>query len=221
VLLTVTDTGIGMDRATRQRIFEPFFTTKEQGKGTGLGLSTVFGIVKQCRGGVWVYSEPGYGTTFKIYLPETHAELPEEPAPLPANLNGTETILLCEDEEAVRGVAQRILERYGYRVLVASDPTDALRIADAEGQAIDLLLTDVVMPQMSGVVLAERITSRWPHIEVLYVSGYTDGTVLAHGVPEHGVSFLQKPFTSEQLTRKLRSVFSRAPESSRSREGTR
>jgi PAS domain S-box-containing protein len=216
VMMTVTDTGIGMDRATRQRIFEPFFTTKEQGKGTGLGLSTVFGIVKQCRGGVWVYSEPGYGTTFKIYLPETHAELPELPAPLPANLSGSETILLCEDEEAVRLVAQRILERYGYRVLVAADALDAVRIADAQGQDIDLLLTDVVMPQMSGVALAERITSRWPHIEVLYVSGYTDGTVLAHGVPEHEVSFLQKPFTSEQLTRKLRSVFSTRPEAPRS-----
>ena len=216
VLMTVTDTGIGMDRATRQRIFEPFFTTKEQGKGTGLGLSTVFGIVKQCRGGVWVYSEPGYGTTFKIYLPETQAELPDVPVPLPDDPSGSETILLCEDEEAVRLVAQRILERYGYRVLVATGPMDAARIADAQGQDIDLLLTDVVMPQMSGVALAERITSRWPHIEVLYVSGYTDGTVLAHGVPEHGVSFLQKPFTSEQLTRKLRSVFSQRPAGPRS-----
>jgi two-component system, cell cycle sensor histidine kinase and response regulator CckA len=212
VLLAVTDTGIGMDRATRQRIFEPFFTTKEPGKGTGLGLSTVFGIVKQCRGGVWVYSEPGHGTTFKIYLPETQAPLEELAAPSPTELTGNETILLCEDEEAVRGVAQRILERYGYRVLVATDALDAAAIGEAQGQEIDLLLTDVVMPLMSGVTLAERITSRWPHIEVLYVSGYTDGTVLAHGVPEHGVSFLQKPFTSEQLTRKLRTVFSHRPE---------
>ena len=208
VLMKVTDTGLGMDRQIRQRIFEPFFTTKEHGKGTGLGLSTVFGIVKQCRGGVRVHSEPGHGTTFEIYLPETEAELPARRATsLPPDLAGTETILLCEDEEGVRGVAQRILERHGYRVIVATDPAEALRIAEVRGADIDLLLTDVVMPKMSGATLAERITSRWPHIEVLYVSGYTDGTVLAHGVPEHGVSFLQKPFTSEQLARKLRAVF--------------
>jgi two-component system cell cycle sensor histidine kinase/response regulator CckA len=203
----VTDTGTGMDKATRLRIFEPFFTTKEQGKGTGLGLSTVFGIVKQCGGGVWVYSEPGHGTTFKVYLPRTRAELElDRGTHLPVDLRGTETILLCEDEEAVRGVAQRMLERLGYRVLVARDPADALRLAELHGHEVDLLLTDVVMPRVSGVALATRFTARWPRMKVLYVSGYTDGTVVAHGVMEQNGSFLQKPFTSDQLARKLRTV---------------
>jgi two-component system cell cycle sensor histidine kinase/response regulator CckA len=207
VLLAVTDTGTGMDKATRLRIFEPFFTTKEQGKGTGLGLSTVFGIVKQCGGGVWVYSEPGHGTTFKVYLPRTRAELElDRGTHLPVDLRGTETILLCEDEEAVRGVAQRMLERLGYRVLVARDPADALRLAELHGHEVDLLLTDVVMPRVSGVALATRFTARWPRMKVLYVSGYTDGTVVAHGVMEQNGSFLQKPFTSDQLARKLRTV---------------
>jgi PAS domain S-box-containing protein len=206
VLLAVSDTGLGMEKETRLRIFEPFFTTKEQGKGTGLGLSTVFGIVQQCRGGVWVYSEPGRGTTFKVYLPRTDAVAESNRGSLAALAQrGTETILLVEDEEGVRVVAQRMLERNGYRVIVA-DPSDALALSDELGRQIDLLMTDVVMPRMSGATLAARLCERWPAMKVLYVSGYTDGTVAAHGVLESGVPFLQKPFTSEQLARKLRGV---------------
>jgi two-component system cell cycle sensor histidine kinase/response regulator CckA len=207
VLVGVTDTGHGMEKPTRLRIFEPFFTTKEPGKGTGLGLSTVFGIVQQSRGCIWVSSEPGRGSTFKVYLPRTDAtaELERSPA-APSTQRGTETVLLVEDEESVRSVAQRMLERNGYRVIVARDSEDALRLSDELGDQIDVLLTDVVMPRMSGAALASRLLARWPTIKVLYVSGYTDGTVMEHGVLEHGVPFLQKPFTSEQLAHKLRSV---------------
>jgi CheY-like chemotaxis protein len=206
VLLAVADTGLGMEKATRLRIFEPFFTTKERGKGTGLGLATVFGIVQQCRGGVWVYSEPGRGTTFKVYLPRTDAVAEPNRGSLAAlTQRGTETILLVEDEEAVRVVAQRMLERNGYRVIVA-DPSDALSLSDELGRQIHLLMTDVVMPRISGATLAARLCERWPAMKVLYVSGYTDGTVAAHGVLESGAPFLQKPFTSEQLARKLRGV---------------
>jgi CheY-like chemotaxis protein len=207
VLLAVTDTGIGMDKATRLRIFEPFFTTKGQGKGTGLGLSTVFGIVQQSRGAVWVYSEPGQGSTFKVYLPRTDEVVAEaRPSLAPLNLRGNETVLLVEDEEAVRGVAQRMLERNGYRVLVAQNPGDALLVSELHDQRIDLLLTDVVMPRMNGAELASRFLTRWPQLKVLYMSGYTDGSVVAHGVLESGLPFLQKPFTSDQFARKVRSV---------------
>jgi two-component system, cell cycle sensor histidine kinase and response regulator CckA len=207
VLLAVTDTGIGMDKATRLRIFEPFFTTKAQGKGTGLGLSTVFGIVQQSRGAVWVYSEPGQGSTFKVYLPRTdEAVVAARPSLAPQNLRGHETVLLVEDEEAVRGVAQRMLERYGYRVLVAQNPGDALLVSELHDQRIDLLLTDVVMPRMNGAELASRFLTRWPQLKVLYMSGYTDASVVARGVLESDVPFLQKPFTSDQFARKVRSV---------------
>jgi two-component system cell cycle sensor histidine kinase/response regulator CckA len=212
VRLSVTDTGVGMEKATRLRIFEPFFTTKEQGKGTGLGLSTVFGIVKQSHGGVWVHSEPGHGSTFEVYLPRTEADVESSRASEhPIERRGSETILLVEDEEAVRTMAQRMLERNGFRVIVARDPADALRIASEPEQRIDLLLTDVVMPVMSGAALAAQLTARRPDLVVLYVSGYTDGTVGAHGVLESGASFLQKPFTSEQLVLKLRSVLDAPP----------
>ncbi len=211
VLMAVTDTGVGMDKATRLRIFEPFFTTKAQGKGTGLGLSTVFGIVQQSKGGVWVYSEPGRGSTFKVYLPRTEADVAiARVSAFPLNLRGKETVLLVEDEEAVRVVAQRMLERNGYRVITAANATDALEAAE-QGTHIDLLLTDVVMPLLSGAELATRLGARYPHMKVLYMSGYTDGTVVAHGVLESGVAFLQKPFTSEQLARKIRSVIDVEP----------
>jgi two-component system, cell cycle sensor histidine kinase and response regulator CckA len=207
VRLAVTDTGTGMDSATRARIFEPFFSTKEQGKGTGLGLSTVFGIVQQSGGGVWVYSEPGHGTTFKVYLPRIDAELdtPEQVLAT-VQLDGTETILLVEDEPAVREVARRILQRHGYQVLVADSPAEALRLCETHQGTIHVLVTDVVMPRLSGAQLAQQIALRRPALRVLYVSGYTDGSIESHGVLEAGVSFLQKPFTSDSLASKVRSM---------------
>ena len=207
VRLAVTDTGIGMNSATRARIFEPFFSTKEHGKGTGLGLSTVFGIVQQSGGGVWVYSEPGHGTTFKVYLPRVDAELDTPEQVLASSqLDGTETILLVEDEAAVREVARRILERHGYQVLAAESPHDALLLAQSRREVIHLLVTDVVMPRMSGAELAQQLSVGRPTLKVLYVSGYTDGSIESHGVLEPGVSFLQKPFTSDSLASKVRSM---------------
>ena len=210
VRLAVTDTGTGMDAATRARIFEPFFSTKEHGKGTGLGLSTVFGIAQQSGGGVWVYSEPCHGSTFKVYLPRVDAELdPIEPEPPVGDLLGTETILLVEDEQAVREVARRILERHGYSVLVAESAPDAVRLCDEHPGTIALLITDVVMPELSGGQLAQRALLKRPELKVLYVSGYTDGSVEAQGGLPQGVAFLQKPFTSELLSGKVRSVLDR------------
>jgi signal transduction histidine kinase/ActR/RegA family two-component response regulator len=207
VRLAVTDTGVGMDATTRARIFEPFFSTKERGKGTGLGLSTVLGIVQQSGGSVWVYSEPSHGTTFKIYLPRVDAEL-DAPAPevVLRELRGTETILLVEDEPAVREVARRILERHGYQVLVAGSPSEAVLACQTHHEVIHLLVTDVIMPGSSGAQLAQSLASARPTLKVLYVSGYTDGSIQAHGVPGHGAAFLQKPFTAESLARKVRSV---------------
>jgi two-component system cell cycle sensor histidine kinase/response regulator CckA len=207
VLLAVTDTGRGMAKATRLRIFEPFFTTKEPGSGTGLGLSTVFGIVQRSGGGIWVYSEPGCGTTFKVYLPRNDQPLDvKHAARVSTNPRGMETVLLVEDDGAVRAVAQRMLERSGYRVLVAEGPDAALRQRELHGPHIDLLLTDVVMPRMSGAELATRLAPSCPEMKVLFMSGYTDITIGAHGVLDSGASFLQKPFSSRQLSQKVRST---------------
>ncbi len=208
VLLAVSDTGIGMDAATQSRIFEPFFTTKEQGKGTGLGLSTVFGIVKQSDGEVSVYSEPGTGTTFKIYLPRFIAAAkvsvaPSAPATLP---RGSETVLLVEDEDGVRALVKLVLTNAGYRVLVAADPSEAVQLATKHTEPIHLLLTDVVMPVMSGRELAEQLLPTRPEMRVLYMSGYTPDVAVRHGVIEATVSFVQKPVTPAALMRKVREV---------------
>jgi len=213
VLLAVTDTGIGMTADTVAHIFEPFYTTKESGRGTGLGLSTVYGIVKQSGGYIWVYSEPGKGTTFKVYLPRVKDAVQASPEPeaLPqAARKHNETILLVEDEPAVRQLAQMVLSERGYTVLGALSPEDAERLAGHDGAEIHLLLTDVVMPGMSGRELARRLTGRYPHLRVLYMSGYTYNVIAQDGTLEEGISFLQKPFTPQVLTEKVREALDRA-----------
>jgi two-component system cell cycle sensor histidine kinase/response regulator CckA len=207
VFFGVTDTGTGMDAETRSRIFEPFFTSKELGKGTGLGLSTVLGIVQQSGGGIWVYSEKGHGTTFKIYLPRVDAAL-DAPASVhpPADLHGTETVLLVEDEPGVREVARRVLERSGYQVLLVESALEAVVLGESHPAQIHLLVTDVVMPKLSGADLAARLLDKRPEMKVLFMSGYTDRGIVSSGVLDGSVPFVQKPFTSEQLARKVRQV---------------
>jgi PAS domain S-box-containing protein len=206
VMLAVTDNGCGMDADTQAHIFEPFYTTKEKGKGTGLGLATVYGIVKQSGGYVWVYSEIGKGTTFKIYLPSVEEEVaPQEKKPAAAALpRGTETVLLVEDEEGVRNLAKEYLESCGYKVLVAEDGNAAIELVSKHSGPIDLVMTDIVMPGISGSDLAKRVESLRPDIRVVYMSGYTDQAIIHHGILSSDVLLLQKPFTMSTLAHKLR-----------------
>jgi PAS domain S-box-containing protein len=209
VRLAVTDTGIGMDAATQARIFEPFWTTKEVGRGTGLGLSTVFGIVEQGGGWIQVRSEVGRGTTFEVHFPPTEAAAAIAPAPAAGVFRGTETILLVEDDAAVRGVARAILRRNGYTVIEAGDADEAVQRCAQHAGEIHLLLTDVVMPGVSGIALAERLRAARPAMKVLCMSGYTDDSIVRHGVLTSDIPYLQKPITPETLARKIREVLGR------------
>jgi len=206
IMLTVTDTGVGMDAETQSHIFEPFFTTKERGKGTGLGLATVYGVVKQSGGFIWVYSEPGHGTRFKILLPrvEEPAHAVTQNASSEASYGGSETILLAEDEESLRQLLMNILSEYGYTVLEAANGPQALGIARQYQGQIHLLVTDVVMPGMSGPQLATELGPVRPNIKVLYMSGYTEFAAGHTEIPQRGRLLLQKPFTRQSLADKVR-----------------
>ena len=207
VMLAVSDTGVGMDKETHAKMFEPFFTTKPKDKGTGLGLSIVFGIVQQCGGSISVHSKPRSGTTFKVFLPCVDAEVEgARRSRPPAALRGSETVLLVEDDEAVRGVARGILQRQGHRVLEARNAEEAIALVERSKDPIHLLLTDVVMPRTSGPELAKALAKIQPRIRVLCMSGYTDDSIVRHGVLEGGMAYLQKPITSATLTRKVREV---------------
>ncbi|MDK2973395.1 MAG: two-component system, cell cycle sensor histidine kinase and response regulator CckA [Candidatus Sumerlaeota bacterium] len=206
-VLVVSDNGRGMDKHTAAHIFEPFYTTKQPGEGTGLGLATVYGIVKQNAGFINVYSEPGMGTTFRIHLPATTEVLAERAAPARGTpVRGSETILLVEDEPMILSLGQRLLEGLGYKVLIAGDPAEALLLASNNTGKIDLLMTDVVMPGLNGRQLAQQITEMQPGVKCLYMSGYTANVIAHHGVLDEGVHFIQKPFTVQELGRKVRDV---------------
>ena len=219
IMLAVSDTGCGMDVDTQAHIFEPFFTTKEPGKGTGLGLATVYGIVEQSGGKIDVHSTLGQGTTFKLYLPRVEGvtELVESTSTSDESLRGSETILLVEDEEMVRSLAQVLLERNGYTVLAARNVTDALRMAELGTRVIHLLLTDVVMPGMNGPALAERILAIRPGTKVLYMSGYTDRALTSSAAWEAGPAILQKPFTPRMLASKVHEILANQQLNSRAR----
>jgi CheY-like chemotaxis protein len=208
IVLSVGDTGTGMDEATRARIFEPFFTTKDPGKGTGLGLSTVYGIVQQAGGAIALESEPGVGTTFRIYLPAVEPAALREATALTGQPDGSgaETILLVEDEEPVRVLAKRILQEKGYLVIAANDGEEALDLSQRHEGPIHLLLTDVVMPRMGGKRLVTQLGPRRPDMQVLYMSGYTDDTTLGEDLSGRPIELLQKPFVPHQLTLRVREV---------------
>ena len=207
VVVAIADTGQGMDEATQARIFEPFFTTKPEGKGTGLGLATVYGIVKQSGGYIWTYSEVGKGTLVRVYLPRVEEAKSEEPQrPRPPRRRGTETVLVVEDEPAARELVAEILRGEGYSVLLAGNGQEAVDTAAGASGPIHLLLTDVVLPKFSGPVVAERLRAIQPKVKVLYMSGYTDDAISHHGVLEPGIVLLQKPFTPDDLTRRVGEV---------------
>jgi CheY-like chemotaxis protein len=207
-MIAVTDTGVGMDEATQRRLFEPFFTTKPTGRGTGLGLATVYGIVKQSRGSVWVDSELGRGTAFRIYLPSTAtpAETLGDSRSADRPSTGTETVLVVEDHEEVRAVIGATLQRHGYSVLLASDASDAMAVSRNHPGPIHLVLSDVVLPSLSGRDLARQLLVDHPDVRVLYMSGYTDDAIIHHGVLGPGVAFIAKSFTGNALLLKIRNV---------------
>jgi len=208
VVLSVSDTGMGMDEEVKNKIFEPFFTTKETGRGTGLGLATVFGIVKQNNGHIDVYSEPGKGTTFKIYWPATDGNASDQQRTkvnsLP--LRGNETALIVEDDKAVKEFACRVLNEYGYNTICASNGEQALNLLKETTEKIDLVITDLIMPKMSGKELAEKLISLSPNIKILFASGYTDNHIVHSGVLEEGINFIQKPYSAKALVGKVRQV---------------
>jgi CheY-like chemotaxis protein len=209
VVLTVSDTGSGMSAETQSHIFEPFFTTKEMGKGTGLGLATVYGVVKQSGGYIWVYSELERGTTFKIYLPrvpDAATATSDEDKKNKKIARGSETVLVVEDAQPLRELAREILEDSGYTVLEAANAGDAEKVVERYQAPIHLLLTDVIMPGMDGRRLAEILVPRRPQMKVLYMSGYPDEAIVNHGILDAGIALLQKPFTGEALTQKVREV---------------
>jgi CheY-like chemotaxis protein len=211
VMLAVSDTGIGMDAATQQRVFEPFFTTKALGVGTGLGLATVYGIVKQSGGFIWVYSEPGLGTTFKIYLPRVDESAESLPAPplLAPLRHGDETLLVVEDTESLREMFCEVLRQEGYTVLSAADGEEAMLLAREHKGTIHLLLTDVVMPRMGGADLARELCRIRPGLRLLLMSGYENGVISKHGVAGKGVTVIEKPFTTERLSSAVRPALDR------------
>jgi CheY-like chemotaxis protein len=209
VTLSISDTGVGMDEEVKNRIFEPFFTTKGQEKGTGLGLSTVYGIVKQNSGHILVESQVGQGTTFQIYLPRTTESPPPPKIPHkapPTSVKGTETILVVEDEIVVRELAVQILKSQGYQVLEAGHGLEALQVVQELDGPLHLLLTDVVMPEMNGKDLAERLQAQRPDVRVIFMSGYSENVIAEHGILDEGIAFLPKPFSLEVLTQKIRAV---------------
>jgi CheY-like chemotaxis protein len=207
VMLAVSDTGAGMDAATQAHMFEPFFTTKEAGKGTGLGLATVYGIVKQSGGCVWVYSELGKGTTFKVYLPRVGVQAPPAPeARASRPLRGSETVLLVEDEAALRELLAETLRGNGYTVLAACDGTEALRLVDAHAGPVQIVVTDVIMPGLAGPEVVDLVAPRYPEMKVLYISGYSDDSVVRHGFIGPGRAFLSKPFSPDDLLGRVREL---------------
>jgi CheY-like chemotaxis protein len=215
VMLAVSDTGVGMNAAIKARIFDPLFTTKSPGKGTGLGLTTVKSILKQCGGHIEVYSEPGRGSSFKVYLPkvtEAEARRKRSNHDTPVLPRGHETVLLVEDEDCVRSLAKQVLEICGYNVLEACDGADALRRYERRTDSIDMLVSDVVMPFLDGRALADRLLAAKPHLKVLFVSGYPNDAIVRHGVLDSDATFLQKPFTTSALAQKVRQVLDQQQE---------
>lgn len=213
VMLAVSDNGIGMDEETQDKIFEPFFSTKEKDKGTGLGLSTVYGIIKQSGGGVGVYSEPGKGTSFKIYFPRVMEKIGLKKATKPhiQSIQGTEAILVVEDYDLVREMVANSLKTLGYSILEAKNGEDALRYFKKERkQSIDLIVTDIVMPQMSGGEFIKKLRGKDINTKVLLISGYTDNSIVHHGILDEGIPYLQKPFTMNDLGKKVREVLDSA-----------